>query len=80
MGNHLHCLGKCVTTVLIFLVIQSLFVVIFYKGSLTEGIFRRSVQMSHLQALVQRVDTNEDPLMAGECSPLHAANILKVGQ
>ncbi|KAL5107064.1 Rho GTPase-activating protein 20 [Taenia crassiceps] len=57
--------------------VMSLFVVIFYKGSLTEGIFRRSVQMSHLQALVHRVDTNEDPLMSGECSPLHAANILK---
>uniref|UniRef100_A0A0R3WLL9 Rho-GAP domain-containing protein n=1 Tax=Hydatigena taeniaeformis TaxID=6205 RepID=A0A0R3WLL9_HYDTA len=57
--------------------VMSLFVVIFYRGSLTEGIFRRSVQMSHLQALVQRVDTNEDPLMAEECSPLHAANILK---
>ncbi|KAL5961637.1 Rho GTPase-activating protein gacX [Taenia solium] len=57
--------------------VMSLFIVIFYKGSLTEGIFRRSVQMSHLQALVQRVDTNEDPLMAGECPPLHAANILK---
>ncbi|KAH9278368.1 Rho GTPase-activating protein 20 [Echinococcus granulosus] len=57
--------------------VMSLFVVIFYKGSLTEGIFRRSVQISHLQALVQRVDTNEDPLMAEECPPLHAANILK---
>lgn len=52
--------------------------VIFYKGSLTEGIFRKSVQMSQLQAMIHRVDTDEDPLMAEECSPLCAANILKV--
>ncbi|KAM3178993.1 hypothetical protein ACTXT7_001500 [Hymenolepis weldensis] len=57
--------------------VMSLFVIIFYKGSLTEGIFRKSVLMSQLQAMIQRVDTDEDPLMADECSPLCAANILK---
>ncbi|KAM7534106.1 hypothetical protein Aperf_G00000117880 [Anoplocephala perfoliata] len=57
--------------------VMSLFVVIFYKGSLTEGIFRKSVQLSQLQAMIHRVDTDEDPLMADECSPLCAANILK---
>nr|CDS25853.1 rho GTPase activating protein 20 [Hymenolepis microstoma] len=57
--------------------VMSLFVVIFYKGSLTEGIFRKSVVMSQLQTMIQRVDTDEDPLMVDECSPLCAANILK---
>ena len=53
---------------------------VFYKGSLIEGIFRKSVQMSQLQAMIQRVDSNEDPLTADECTPLCAANILKVSR
>ncbi|VDO04576.1 unnamed protein product [Rodentolepis nana] len=57
--------------------VMSLFVVVFYKGSLTEGIFRKSVLMSQLQTMIQRVDTDEDPLTIDECSPLCAANILK---
>uniref|UniRef100_A0A5K3EU57 Rho-GAP domain-containing protein n=1 Tax=Mesocestoides corti TaxID=53468 RepID=A0A5K3EU57_MESCO len=57
--------------------VMSLFVLVFYKGSLTEGIFRKSVQKSQLHAMIQRVDTDENPLLVDECSPLYAANILK---
>ncbi|KAL7056164.1 hypothetical protein AAHC03_021067 [Spirometra sp. Aus1] len=57
--------------------IMSLFVTVFYKGSLIEGIFRKSALKSHQELMVLRVDSDDDPLSAEDCPPLLAASTLK---
>ncbi|VDL98942.1 unnamed protein product [Schistocephalus solidus] len=58
--------------------IMSLFVTVFYKGSLIEGIFRKSAMKSHQELMVLRVDSDDDPLSVQDCPPLLAASTLKV--
>uniref|UniRef100_A0A0V0J7Q2 Uncharacterized protein n=1 Tax=Schistocephalus solidus TaxID=70667 RepID=A0A0V0J7Q2_SCHSO len=57
--------------------IMSLFVTVFYKGSLIEGIFRKSAMKSHQELMVLRVDSDDDPLSVQDCPPLLAASTLK---